>query len=322
MRSKNFIIIGVAGFVAVRHLRAIHELNHTLIAAMDPNDSVGVIDSYFPSAYFFTEIERLDRYIEKVKAQGVVIDYFVICSPNHLHDAHIRFGLKHGADVICEKPLVLNPWNVESLQNLEKETDKKVYNILQMRLHPEIQKIKNYIQQYSNENKGKLILSYVAPRGHWYHASWKGDRSKSGGIVTNIGVHMFDLLLSLFGPPESISVYVNNHSRAVGSLKFESVNVEWFLSIEDDLVIEDLPNKNNSIRCLQIEDEVFSFSNTFADLHKESYEAILIGSGFSISDALPAIEIVHSINSISELDVLNQSTHPLAKLPQKDHPFS
>jgi len=322
MNRKNFIIIGVAGFVAVRHLRAIHELNHNLIAAMDPNDSVGVIDSYFPSAYFFTEIERLDRYIEKVKSQGVIIDYFVICSPNYLHDAHIRFGLKHGADVICEKPLVLNPWNVESLKNLEQETGKKVYNILQMRLHPEVQKIKKYTQQYSKVNKGTFVLSYVAPRGYWYHASWKGDKSKSGGIVTNIGVHMFDLLLSLFGPPESLNVYVNNHSRAVGSLKFNTANVDWFLSIEDDLAIDNLPSKNNSIRCLQIENEIFSFSNTFADLHTESYVAILSGSGFTIGDALPAIEIVHSINRISEMDSIDQSTHPLIHLPQKDHPFS
>jgi len=318
---KNFVIIGVGGYVAPKHLKAIKDHNHNLIAALDPNDSVGVLDSYFPNAFFFTELERLDRYIEKIKSQGTVVDYFVICSPNYLHDAHIRFGLKHGADVICEKPLVLNPWNITSLSSIEKETAKKVYAILQMRLHPEVELIKEKIKKFSSENRGKLTLTYVAPRGHWYHASWKGDPSKSGGIVTNIGIHMFDLLQSLFGSVRESYVYVNNYSRAVGSLRFGIVDVDWFLSIEANLPLDSYPMINNSVRCIEIGDKVFSFSKAFSDLHFDSYREIFDGNGFTIEDALPSIEIVHSINNSELCEVKENSTHPLTLLPQKNHPF-
>ena len=319
--SKNFVIIGVGGYVAPKHLKAIKDHGHKLIAALDPNDSVGILDSYFPKAYFFTELERLDRYIEKVKLQGISIDYFVICSPNYLHDAHIRFGLKHGADVICEKPLVLNPWNTKSLTEIQNNFNKKVYTILQLRLHPEVQKIKERISSFSKDNRGRLTLTYIAPRGHWYYASWKGDQSKSGGIVTNIGIHMFDLLQSLFKAPIGSKVFTNNHSRAVGTLAFEEVDVDWFLSIENDLPIDQFPCINNSVRCLDIEGDMFSFSKSFNDLHFESYKEIFNGNGFRVEDALPSIEIVHNINSEETYIDKDSSYHPLTTAPQSSHPF-
>jgi UDP-N-acetyl-2-amino-2-deoxyglucuronate dehydrogenase len=293
---KNFAIIGAAGYIAPRHLKAIKETGNNLIAAMDPFDSVGVLDSYFPNADFFVEFERFDRHLEKLKREGVQLDYVSVCSPNYLHDAHIRFGLRLGADVICEKPLVLNPWNVDALAEIEAETGRKVYTILQLRLHPSVIALREMVKNADAGKRFDVDLRYITARGHWYHYSWKGNLNKSGGIATNIGVHFFDMLLWVFGACQENNLEFHDSSKAAGTLKLERADVRWHLSIDEN----DLPETARStgkrtFRSTQINGQEFEFSDGFADLHTKCYAGILNGSGFGLIDARNAIELVHEI---------------------------
>lgn len=298
---KNFVLIGAAGYIAPRHLKAIQDTGNTLIAALDPFDSVGVLDSYFPDADFFVEFERFDRHLEKLKRQGTKIDYVTICSPNYLHDAHIRFGLRHGADVICEKPLVLNPWNVDALKEIEKETGNKIYTILQLRLHPSVIELKNLVSAADSDKIFDVDLQYITSRGNWYHYSWKGDINKSGGIATNIGVHFFDMLTWVFGDVLENHVEFHEPSRARGRLRLERANVNWHLSIDADDLPGDAKNSGQrTFRSTLIDGSSFEFSDGFTDLHTLCYEKILRGEGFGIQDSKKAIEIVHQIRRIQK----------------------
>lgn len=312
----NFALVGAAGYVAPRHLKAIKETGNTLLAAYDPNDSVGVLDSYFPSAAFFTEFERFDRHVEKLRRQGDGIQWLSVCSPNYLHDAHIRFGLRNGADVICEKPLVLNPWNAEALLDSEREHGKKVYTILQLRLHPALQALQNLPR---TGQKHEIDLTYITSRGQWYFASWKGDMAKSGGIATNIGIHFFDMLLWLFGDVVSSTVHVHTHDRAAGFLELEHARVRWFLSIDAETLPESARGKR-TYRSLTLNGAEVEFSEGFTDLHTESYRRILDGQGFGIAEALPAIRLAHAIRTAAPAGLVGEY-HPLAGMPLKQHPF-
>ncbi len=293
---KNFALIGVAGFIAPRHLQAIKDTGNNLVAALDKFDSVGVMDSYFPQADFFTEFERFDRHLEKLRRQGKKIDYVSICSPNYLHDSHIRFALRHQADAICEKPLVLNPWNLDALAEIEKETGKKVYTILQLRLHPAIQALKKQIEQAPKEKHFNVALRYITSRGHWYHHSWKGDESKSGGVATNIGVHFFDMLLWIFGKAKAHRVNQIENDHVSGVLELERATVKWDLSINANHLPEEAKSTGKrTYRSLQIEGKEIEFSEGFADLHTKCYEQILAGQGFGLDDSRPSIETVYQL---------------------------
>jgi UDP-N-acetyl-2-amino-2-deoxyglucuronate dehydrogenase len=293
---KNFALIGAAGFVAPRHMKAIKETGNNLVAALDKHDNVGVLDSYFPNADFFTEFERFDRHLDKLKRKGQNVDYVSICSPNYLHDSHIRFALKHGADAICEKPLVLNPWNVDALQEIEKETGKKIYTILQLRLHPAIIALREKIQKGPKDKIYNVDLRYITSRGNWYHISWKGDQAKSGGIATNIGIHFFDMLIWIFGSVKKNEVAIHEPDHAKGHLELERARVNWFLSINYDHIPEQVKRSGKrTFRTLAIENEELEFSEGFTDLHTLSYDQILKGRGFGIQDARPSIEVVHAI---------------------------
>jgi UDP-N-acetyl-2-amino-2-deoxyglucuronate dehydrogenase len=293
---KNFALIGAAGYIAPRHLKAIKDTGNNLVAALDPSDSVGILDSYFPDADFFVEFERFDRHIEKLKRQGVHLDYVAVCSPNYLHDAHIRFGLRHGADVICEKPIVLNPWNIDALQEIETETGKRVYTILQLRLHPSVIELKKMVAAAPPDKKFDVDLTYLTSRGHWYHISWKGDVTKSGGIATNIGVHFFDMLTWVFGPVVSNEVEYHRHDRAAGRLELKRANVSWRLSIDGNDLPEDARNRGQRThRSIIIDDRSFEFSDGFTELHTRCYEQILAGQGFGLDDARTAVQIVSSL---------------------------
>ena len=297
---KNFAITGVAGYVAARHLKAIKDTGNNLVAAMDPHDSVGILDQYFPDAAFFTEFERFDRHLEMLKRKGEGIDYLTICSPNHLHDAHIRLALRLGADAICEKPLVLNPWNIDRLAELETETGKKIYTILQLRVHPVLISLKEKIEanHKSPTTKHSVVLTYVSSRGMWYDFSWKGDPKKSGGIATNIGIHFFDLLIWLFGKPQQSVVHLSERRKMAGFIELQNADVKWYLSIDHSDLPEDIiKNKKNTYRSIRIDDEEIEFTEGFTDLHTEVYKGILEGKGFGISDARPSIELVHSIRN-------------------------
>ena len=319
--NKNFALIGAAGYIAPRHMKAIKETNNRLIAALDNTDSVGIIDSYFPEADFFVEYERFDRHLEKLKRSGTSLDYVSICSPNYLHDAHIRFGLRHGADVICEKPLVLNPWNIDALEEITKETGKEVYNILQLRLHPSVIELREKVQKAPKDKKFDVDLTYQTSRGHWYYTSWKGDLSKSGGIATNIGVHFYDMLQWIFGDVQENIVHIHTHDRAAGFLEFENARVRWFLSINYDTIPEKVRESGaRTFRSINIEGEEFEFSGGFTDLHTTSYQAVLDGNGFPLTTARKAIEIVHNIRHKVPVG-LKGDYHPLAKLPLARHPF-
>ncbi len=318
---KNFAIIGAAGYIAPRHMRAIKDTGNNLIAAFDPNDSVGIIDSYFPNADFFTEFERFDRHIEKLKRKGTHIDYVVVCSPNYLHDSHIRFGLRHGADVICEKPIVLNPWNIDALKEIEVETGNKIYNILQLRLHQSIIDLKRKVENGPKDKIYEFDLTYLTSRGLWYYASWKGSANKSGGIATNIGVHFYDMLTWVFGDVQENIVHVHSHDRAAGLLKLERANVKWFLSINYNMLPQEIKDKGlRTYRSIQIDGEEIEFSGGFTDLHTRSYEAILKGNGFGIGESRQAIEIVHDIRKMKPVGLIGDY-HPLAELPIANHPF-
>ncbi len=306
---KNFALIGVGGYIAPRHLNAIKETGNNIVACLDTNDSVGIIDSYFPSASFFTEFERFDRHLEKIKQEGSIkVDYVSICSPNYLHDAHVRFSLRYGADVVCEKPLVLNPWNVESLRTVEESSGKKINTILQLRLHPSLIEIKKKIDSQPDK-KFDVDLTYITSRGKWYFYSWKGDIKKSGGIATNIGVHFFDMLIWIFGKVKNNTVHLMEDNKVSGYLELEKANVRWFLSLDEN----DLLNKDKrTYRSITIDKKEIEFSDVFTELHFQSYKNILQGNGFGLDDVLPTIELVSDIRYKKPIG-LKGDYHPLCK---------
>ncbi len=310
--NKNFALIGAAGYIAPRHMSAIRNTNNTIIAALDRNDSVGVLDSYFPDAKFFTEFERFDRFIDKFYRSGQSLDFVSICSPNYLHDSHIRFALRSGANAICEKPLVLNPWNLESLKKLEVETGRKIYTILQLRLHPTITKLRKKILSKVTNSKYDVDLTYIAARGNWYQQSWKGDEKKSGGIASNIGVHFFDMLAFIFGEIEESFVHLKTDSYASGYLEFKLARVRWFLSID----YQNIPHKarlagKRTFRTITINGNELEFSDGFTDLHTQSYKHILSGSGFGVEDNFAAVNLVSEIRRSQVCKKGDQ--HPLTK---------
>jgi UDP-N-acetyl-2-amino-2-deoxyglucuronate dehydrogenase len=298
--SKNFALIGAAGYIAPRHMQAIKATGNQLLAAFDPNDSVGIIDSHFPNADFFTEFERFDRHVDlrRRAGNGGQIDYVSICSPNYLHDSHMRFALRSGAHAICEKPLVLNPWNIDGLQDIERDTGKRVNTILQLRLHPSIVALREQVRRGPHDRKHEVDLAYVTSRGHWYLQSWKGDPKKSGGIATNIGVHFFDMLHYIFGALQANVVHLDSETKAAGYLEYQNARVRWFLSVD----IEDVPgalreNGQRTYRSITVDGEEIEFSGGFTDLHNRSYEEILAGRGFGLDENRVAIETVSAIRN-------------------------
>ena len=313
---KRFVLIGASGYIAPRHMKAIKDTGNTLVAAMDRCDSVGIIDSYFPESSFFTEYERFDRHIDKLRRKGEKIDYVSICSPNYLHDAHIRWALRSGADAICEKPLVLNPWNLDGLKEIEKETGKKVYNILQLRVHPSIIDLKERIEKEYKE-KGKkynVDLTYITSRGKWYFVSWKGDISKSGGVASNIGIHFFDMLIWIFGNVKHHEVHYSEPlKKMTGYIELEKANVRWFLSVDYNDLPEEIKQKGQrTYRSITFDGEEIEFSGGFTDLHTVVYEDILNGGGFGLEDARPSIELVYQIRNMQSVG-FNEYSHPLAE---------
>ena len=298
---KNFALLGAAGYIAPRHLQAIKETNNQLIAALDKFDSVGIMDRYFPNADFFVEFERFDRHIEKLKRANTSLDYVSICTPNYLHDSHIRMALRRGADAICEKPLVLNPWNVDALMDIEKESGQQIHTILQLRLHPSIIALKNKVEAaLQKKEKYEVDLTYITSRGSWYDVSWKGDESKSGGIATNIGIHFYDMLSWIFGELQENQVHLRSKDKAAGYLEFEKARVRWFLSInEQDLPAHIQKKGQRTFRSITIDDQELEFSAGFTDLHTKSYEQILQGNGFGLQAASKSIQIVHDIRNAS-----------------------
>ncbi len=318
---KNFAIIGLGGYIAIRHLQAIAATGNHLVSALDKNDSVGVIDSHFPNADFFTEFERFERHIDKLKRTNQKIDYVSICTPNYLHDSHIRFALRQGADAICEKPLVLNPWNLDALEEVEKETGHHLYNILQLRLHDSIIALKKQVEEGPKDKIYDLDLTYITSRGHWYFASWKGDSSKSGGIATNIGVHFYDMLSWIFGDVQENIVHVYEPKRASGYLEFERARVRWFLSVDYNAIPDDIKATGmRTYRSIKMEGKEIEFSGGFTDLHTRSYEEILKGNGFGLKDARQSIQIVHDIRNAKPIG-LKGNYHPFAKKEIEFHPF-
>jgi len=293
---KRFAITGVAGYIAPRHLRAIRDTGNILIAAADPHDSVGILDQYFPEAAFFTEIERFDRHLDKLRRVGNGIDYLSICSPNNLHDAHIRLALRNDAHAVCEKPLVLNPWNLDLLEKLEEEFNKKIFTVLQLRVHPSLISLKDKIEKERRTSKHKVELTYITSRGKWYDYSWKGDPQKSGGIATNIGIHFFDLLIWLFGKPKSQTVIINERDKMRGEVELERAEVLWYLSIDKmDLTNDLMMSGKSTYRSIKIDGEEIEFTEGFTELHTEVYRRTLEGNGFGISDARDSIEFVQKL---------------------------
>ena len=297
---KFFSLIGAAGYIAPRHMKAIKDTGHCLMAAFDPNDSVGIMDSYFPNAKFFTEFERFDRYIDKLRRQKDenAADFVSICSPNYLHDSHIRFALRANADAICEKPIVLNHWNIDALQAIEKDTGKKVYTVLQLRLHPAIVALKKQVQEGPANKKYDIDLTYITARGNWYFTSWKGDEKKAGGISTNIGVHFFDMLHFVFGAVQQNTLHYKDEYKAGGYIEYEKARVRWFLSVD----VEDIPlaiklKGNRTYRLLTMDGNEIEFSEGFTDLHTRLYQNILQGAGFGLEENRVAIDTVASIRT-------------------------
>ena len=293
---KRFALIGAAGYIAPRHMAAIRDTRNDLVAALDPNDSVGIIDSHFPDADFFTEFERFDRHIDKQRRDGDGIDYVSICSPNYLHDSHMRFALRSDADAICEKPLVLNPWNIDGLLEIESDTGRKVNTILQLRVHPAITELRERILRGPKDKKCEVDLTYITSRGKWYLQSWKGNDKRSGGIATNIGVHFFDMLHFIFGKLQENKVHLSEETRAGGYLEYEHARVRWFLSID----INDVPahvreQGQRTFRSITVDGQEIEFSGGFTDLHTRSYEQILAGRGFGLEENRVAIETVAHI---------------------------
>ncbi len=293
---KTFALTGVCGYIAPRHLRAIQDTGHVLVAALDRSDSAGILDSYFPEARFFTEFERFDRHLEKLRRKGQRVDYVSICSPNYLHDAHVRFALRIGADAICEKPLVINPWNAAALGEIEKETGRRIHTIMQLRLHPAICALKQQADRSGGEKIYDVDLTYITSRGRWYGVSWKGDESKSGGIATNIGIHFFDMLSWIFGAVRHNTVHLYEPDKAAGYLELERARVRWFLSVDrNDLPSPAEPDRPMTYRSIVVDGQEVEFSGGFTDLHTESYKKILAGEGFGWQEVMPSLEIVYAI---------------------------
>lgn len=310
-KMKNFAITGVAGYIAPRHLKAISETNNRLVAALDPHDSVGILDKYTYDVSFFTEFERFDRYLDKLRREksDLKIDYLSICSPNYLHDAHIRLAFRIGADAICEKPLVLKPSNLDVIKELEIEYGRRVYNILQLRVHPKLIELKNRYT-INNNKKYDVILTYITSRGQWYYYSWKGDEKKSGGLITNIGIHFFDLLMWIFGETLSNQIYLREINKASGFMELKNANVRWYLSIDKNDLPNDVIKKNQStFRSIKIDNEEIEFTEGFTDLHTEVYKNILTENGFGIEEARPSIETVYNLRHIN-LDNKIEYPHP------------
>jgi UDP-N-acetyl-2-amino-2-deoxyglucuronate dehydrogenase len=296
--AKNFVITGVAGFVAPRHLEAIKTTGNRLVAAIDPHDAVGILDRYAFEVRFFTEIERFDRHLEKLRRgpEDQRIHYVSICSPNYLHDAHIRMALRVGADAICEKPLVINPWNLDALQELERETGRRVHTILQLRLHAALIKLRERIEASDPSHRYRVNLTYMTSRGRWYQVSWKGIQERSGGLATNIGIHFFDMLLWLFGPLRRVEVHVRDEWRTSGILELDRADVTWSMSADpNDLPFEAVAGKKTTFRSITVDGEEIEFSEGFTELHTRSYEEILAGRGFGIEDARPSIELAQRV---------------------------
>lgn len=315
--TKNFALTGIAGYIAPRHLKAIKDTGNNLIAAVDPHDSVGILDQYFPETSFFTEFERFDRHLEKLRRESPndKLDYLSICSPNHLHDAHIRLGLRLGTDVICEKPLVLNPWNLDILESLQDEFKQKIYTVLQLRVHPALIELKNKIDSDKSGKKKEVILTYITSRGNWYNFSWKGDVRKSGGVATNIGIHFFDLLMWFFGKPVHSEVYINQEDKMGGFIELPNANVKWFLSIDgNDLPKSAIDANQRTYRSILIDNQEVEFTQGFTDLHTAIYQNVLDGNGFGIEHARPSIELVHSIRNAKVLaKIEKEKLHPNLK---------
>jgi len=307
----NFALTGIAGYIAPRHLQAIHDTGSNLLAAADPHDSVGILDQYFPQAAFFTEFERFDRHLELLRrgpAEGAV-QYVSICSPNHLHDAHIRLALRVGANALCEKPLVLHPHNLDALEDLEHELGQKVYNVLQLRVHPALLALRKKLLQEPDRRRS-VRLTYITSRGNWYRYSWKGDAEKSGGVATNIGVHFFDMLIWLFGGVQQSHVHVSKPERIGGTMELERADVQWLLSLDRDDLPESVRGQQPTYRSITVDGEEVEFSGGFRDLHTRIYEEMLAGRGFGIPDARPAIELVHRLRQMPVSAPLGD-THPL-----------
>jgi UDP-N-acetyl-2-amino-2-deoxyglucuronate dehydrogenase len=309
---KNFAITGVAGFIAPRHLQAIKDTGNQLVAALDPHDSVGILDRFAMDVEFFTEYERFDRRLEMLRRQSSErrVDYLSICSPNYLHDAHIRLALRIGADAICEKPLVLNPWNLDALEELERETGKRLFTILQLRAHPALMKLKQETMISPPARKREIILTYVTARGSWYLYSWKGSMERSGGLASNIGIHFFDFLLWVFGKCTKSEMYLNEPTRMSGYLELEHAVVQWFLSINDaDLPRQAIQAQKRTYRSITLDGTEIEFSDGFTDLHTQVYRNTLEGKGFGISDARASIELVHQIRTAT-ITAARSNPHP------------
>jgi UDP-N-acetyl-2-amino-2-deoxyglucuronate dehydrogenase len=301
--NKKFALIGASGYIAPRHMQAIKETGGELVAAFDPFDSIGIMDSFFPNSKYFNEFERFERFVDKSRNNKLTkIDYVSVASPNFLHDSHIRFALKNDCDVICEKPLVLNPHNIHQLIKVQTETNRKVYSILQLRLHPQIEQLKKNIEDQLSQYPRKIFdieLTYITSRGPWYDISWKGDLEKSGGIATNIGIHFFDMLSWIFGEVIDSKIFLKDQRTNSGILSLKNANIKWFLSIDKSYLPDSIiRNNSTTYRSISIEGEEIEFSNGFIDLHTESYSDILKGNGFGIEEALQSIEIVSSIRNM------------------------
>lgn len=307
--NKRFALIGLGGYIAPRHMKAIKAVGGDLTVAFDPKDSVGIIDSHFPNAYFFVEFERFDRHVDKMRRRGEKLDYVSICSPNYLHDAHCRFALRSDADAICEKPLVMNPWNIDALSEIEHQTGRRISTILQLRLHPTIQEFKRRIEA-SPESSFAVDLTYITSRGRWYHTSWKGDESKSGGIATNIGVHFFDMLIHVFGPVTKSVLHLHDDQRAAGYLECGRAQIRWFLSVDSNDLPDSAKGQKTTYRSILIDGNEIEFSEGFTDLHTRSYEEILGGNGYGIEEVRPSIELVSALR-----------TKPVETSVGERHPF-
>ena len=315
MKPKNFAILGVGGYIAPRHLKAIRDTGNQLIAAVDPFDSVGILDRYFHDVRFFTEIERFDRHLEKLRRDDPErkADFLTICTPNYLHDAHCRLALRIGADAICEKPLVINPWNLDQLAALEAESPGRIYTVLQLRVHPALLKIKKALEKEQGGSQHQVQITYITARGPWYNVSWKGVEEKSGGVATNIGIHFFDMIQWLFGEFGEVKVYLNEKERMSGFVELERAQVNWFLSVDGgDLPVPVKPGEPMTYRSITIDGEEIEFSGGFTDLHTRVYEKTLAGEGFGIEDARGSIDLTHQIRQ-TEVSPLDDLAHPLLR---------
>lgn len=319
---KRFGIIGVAGYIAPKHISAIKKTENTLLAAVDPHDNVGYLDSFFPKTAFFTEFERFDRYIDKLSSQNQALDYISVCSPNYLHDTHIKSILRWGVDAICEKPVVLNPWNINMLERIERETGNTIWTILQLRLHPKIISLKEKVNTSKPDSTYDIDLNYISARGNWYYASWKGCDEKSGGISTNIGIHLFDMLCWVFGEPKENIVHLNNHDRSSGLLVFKKAKVRWFLSINEAHLPDEIKKKKQrTYRVMQINNEVINFTDGFSDLHSLEYKNILDNNGHTLEDSKLGVETTYNIRNQKPIG-LKGDYHPFAKNKICAHPFN